>query len=179
MDESQLLAKLHDIKLPAPTGWWPMAPGWIVLITLFFFSLVISSYFLLSRWANGRAKSQALRLLKIYYQAYQHDGNAQIACIRLSELLRRVALVYFPRVQVAGLHGEAWVTFLVQNAQEADLQAIRNGLLLLPYQVTQDNRPLSELAVEKPAFEKSNESAEAVFAFAKTWIKQRGKPCLS
>jgi type II secretory pathway pseudopilin PulG len=114
MANSNQLAQLKDIHLPEPIGWWPLALGWYILIGLLLIALLGSLVWIYRYYQQGRAKRQALRMLKDYVQRYQQDNNHQLMSARLSELLRRVALAYFPRSQVASLEGEAWIAFLNQ-----------------------------------------------------------------
>lgn len=159
--DSQILAKLHDIHLPMPVGWWPLAPGWYLLIGLVLVSISLVSYLLFCAYAKGRAKRQALHLLKIYQQEYQRRSNSQETSMKVSELLRRMALIYFPREQVASLQGEAWLAFLTRTTKNSDFTSMRNYFLELPYQPNQaiDLQPL--------------------FNGAEAWLKQRRAPCLN
>ena len=161
MSEPQELAKLRDIHLPDPISWWPMAAGWYFLIFLALAVFALSYYFMRSAHRNGRAKRQALELLQSYEHESKHNANSQIISMKISELLRRVALVYFPRKEVARLEGEAWLAFLTSTSEGIDFKAIREHLLALPYQ------PAKEVDLQP------------LFSSARQWIKQRGKPCLN
>lgn len=159
MSDSQVLAKLHDIHLPAPIGWWPLAPGWYFLILLGFVVLALAAYFIHHHYLNGRAKRQALQLLEQFEQEYQREHNSQLSSMKISELLRRVSLVYFPREEVASLQGESWLQFLAKNSKGINFDALRSYLLELPYQPAQDI------------------DLQPLFRGIKSWIKQRGAPC--
>lgn len=155
------LTQLRDIHLPDFIGWWPLAFGWYlvsVLIVLFIASLV---YFLYQKNRNAIAKNKALSLLKTYKEHYEKEQDAQWASARVSELLKRVALVYYPRTQVASMCGEDWIVFLNQSSKGLDFQAVKALLLELPF--------------------KSAESVdlEPLFSTAAAWIRQRGVPCLN
>lgn len=162
MTDPQALAHLRDIHLPQAIGWWPPAPGWWILFVLSVITLVIAIGAIRTQYRAARAKKQALLLLDKYQKNYNASGNKQQAASEVSELLRRVALVYFPRNQVAGLQGEEWIDFLNHSAKKLDITALREGLLHLPYQPNNDNINL-----------------EPLFISAKNWIQQRGKPCLN
>jgi hypothetical protein len=159
--EPQELAKLHDIHLPDPIGWWPMAAGWYLLIILALVSAALLIYSLRRFYEHGRAKREALLLLRHYEQDYQRGADSQLISMKISELLRRVALAYFPRAEVAGLKGKAWLDFLTRTSKGIDFKAISDYLLTLPYQ------PAKEIDLE------------LLFCTAKRWIRQRGKPCLN
>jgi cbb3-type cytochrome oxidase subunit 3 len=154
------LEKLRDIQLPKPISCWPLAPGWYVLalVGLLFFILLI--YFIYRKHLQARAKRQALQLLKDYEQYYQAGGEIQVISAQISELLRRVALVYFPREQVASLSGEAWINFLNNTSKQCNFTALSDCLLTLPYQEKAPNINLNPL-----------------FENARKWIKNRGAPC--
>lgn len=160
MDNQSALANLRDIHMPVPIGWWPPAYGWIILgvLALFLVSALIG--FLIYYVINNRAKRQALRLLETYRDAYSKQKNAQLTSARISELLKRVALVYYPREKAASLSGEAWLTFLNQTSKRLDFHSVSVLLLECPYKpsVEQDLSPL--------------------FHLAQQWIKQRRGRCL-
>lgn len=161
MPEPQELAKLHDIYLPEPIGWWPLAEGWFLLLLLVLILIGFSSYFAFRFYKNGLAKREALLLLKRYEQDYQSGADSQTISMKISELLRRVALVYFPRKEVAGLKGEAWLDFLTKTSKKIDFRSIREMLLDLPYQPPK------------------NKDLKPLFCKARLWIKQRGRPCFN
>ena len=159
MSKRQALAQLHDIHLPQPLGWWPLAPGWYLLALLIIAFLAFALVILLRRHANHKAKREALRLLITYQQQYKAN-NAQLTCARLSELLKRVALAYFPREKVASLQGKDWIEFLNRTARGVDFTKMKCELLELPFRQGMANRDLSSF-----------------FDMTKAWIEQRKKPC--
>lgn len=159
MSSAEGIAALKDIHLPMPVGFWPLAPGWYLLMVLVFmlgFSLL---YFGYRKTAHARPRKQALALLKQYQSLYEKDKNSQLICSRVSELIRRVALVYYPREQVAGLHGDAWIAFLNETAKGVDFKPVQYLLLELPFKPSQDV------------------NLEPLFTQTIIWIKQRGVPC--
>lgn len=161
MPKTDPLAQLKDIHLPDPVGWWPLAPGWYLLMILIVLLISIGIYKLYQRYLNARAKHRALDLLNKYQEYYEKDNNAALASARISELLRRVALVYYPREEVASLHGEAWVDFLSRTVKGLDFNSVKSMLLESPFKS-------AETASLKP-----------LFRCAEQWIKQRRVPCLN
>ena len=125
---------LRGLHLPEPVGWWPLAPGWWVLIAI----LVVASGLLVRAWLRRRARSaarrKALRRLEESRSAYAHHGNPVMLGTEVSELLRRTMLAYAPRSEVAGLTGDAWLAWL---DRDLDQPRFREGpgrsLLELPY----------------------------------------------
>ncbi len=125
---------LRDLHLPDAVGWWPLAPGWWVLITI----LVVVSGLLIRAWLRRRARSaarrRALRQLEESRSAYAYHGNPVVLGTEVSELLRRTMLAYAPRSEVAGLTGDAWLAWL---DRDLDQPRFREGpgrnLLELPY----------------------------------------------
>lgn len=159
MDKVDQLAQLKDIHWPVPVGWRPLAPGWYVLMCLVALLVVGLSYFFYKKTRHAKPKRQAMALLHQYKQYYEKDHNAQLASVRISELLKRVALVYFPREQVASLHGEAWIGFLNRTAKGVDFLSVQSMLLDLPF---------------KPA---ESVDLAPLFQVAERWIGQRRAPC--
>ncbi|KTC91594.1 DUF4381 domain-containing protein [Fluoribacter dumoffii] len=153
------LAQLKDIHLPAPIGWWPLAPGWYILMALILFIAIILAYGAYKRHRYALAKKQALLLLNDYRKNFDKEQNSSLTCARISELLRRVALAYYPRERVASLHGEDWLNFLNETGKGTDFKLVKDLLLDAPFKTesTMDLKPL--------------------FQTAQLWIKQRRVPC--
>ncbi len=116
MDPEQL--PLRDLHLPPDISWWPLAPGWWVLLAIMAAGLGWLLYRSLLRWRAGKPRRTALRQLAHLKRAYQQSGNTQRLGIDLSELLRRAMLAYAPRSEVAGLAGERWLDWLDQGMDE-------------------------------------------------------------
>jgi hypothetical protein len=116
MDPEQL--PLRDLHLPPDISWWPLAPGWWVLLAILAVGLGWLLYQSLLRWRAGKPRRTALRQLVQLKKAYQQSGNTQRLGIDLSELLRRAMLAYAPRSEVAGLAGESWLDWLDQGMDE-------------------------------------------------------------
>lgn len=101
MDSQYSLDNLRDITLPDPPPLWPPAPGVWVLLGIVLLAMGIFVY------QRHRAKKR---------NAYRQAGLALLdgatTVHDVSVILKRVALVAFPREQVASLYGEDWANFL-------------------------------------------------------------------
>ena len=159
MANTDPLAQLKDIHLPSPIGWWPLAPGWYMMIALVLLIAIILAHHLYKKHRNALAKKQALILLNQYQNEYELKHNIPLTSAHVSELLRRVALVYYPRDQVASLHGEEWIQFLNETGKGVDFNFVRGMLLDAPFK-TMEQMDLNPL-----------------FNRAQLWIKQRRVPC--
>lgn len=100
MSDPTDLSNLRDIVVPSAVSFWPPAPGW---------------------WLVGAAGAVAIGLaitaLLRHRQrtAYRRDALRELATAQsadISAILKRTALVAFPREQVASLSGAAWLAFL-------------------------------------------------------------------
>lgn len=116
MDPTQI--PLRDLHLPAEIGWWPLAPGWWVLLGLLAIGAAVLIYRAFLRWRANRARRIALRQLTALAAEYETSGDATRLAKHLSELLRRVVLAYSPRAEVAGLTGDAWLRWLDRGLAE-------------------------------------------------------------
>ena len=116
MDPSQI--PLRDLHLPADVGWWPLAPGWWVLIGLAGVGLLWLVVRLSRSWHANRARRLALRQLSHLAERYREAGDVSELARSLSELLRRVVLAYAPRGEVASLTGAEWLAWLDRGLDE-------------------------------------------------------------
>lgn len=132
MDPEQI--PLRDLHLPEAIGWWPLAPGWWVVIALAVVVLVYLLRLYLRKHARGAARRYALRQLNTLTADFEKHRDAVEFSSRLSELLRRTMLAYAPRSEVAGLTGNAWLEWLDRDLDQPRFQSDTGRKLLeLPY----------------------------------------------
>lgn len=120
------LENLRELAVPTPVAFWPPAPGaWIVLAGL----AAILALFLwdMRRWHRANAYRRAA-LAELDAIAASPPPNAR-AVERISEVMKRAALVAFPREQVARLSGAKWADFLAGSGRgRLDAPAMRRLL---------------------------------------------------
>lgn len=149
------LQSLRDIHLPAPISIWPLAPGWYILIALITSAVLVLFYLYYRKCLYARAKKQALKKLQHLHSLYQQGHDAQLLIAQASILLRRVALAYFPRQQIAGLHGTRWLQFLDQNSPLENFARDAQALTTAPYETH------------------STTDFNYLFSLVKQWIEKR------
>ncbi len=132
MDPTQI--PLRDLHLPDPIGWWPLAPGWWVLIAL---AIIMLGYLALRsfrHWKFNAPRRYAIQQLARVEASYQSHGNVVKLGHEVSELIRRAMLAYAPRHEVAGLSGEAWLQWLDRDLPVPYFHTEGGkSLLALPY----------------------------------------------
>ena len=133
MDPEQI--PIRDLHLPADIGWWPLAPGWWLLIAVVSAGLLWGLYRQFVRWRADRARRVALKQLAAIEREYRAERDAVTAAGRMSELLRRTFLAYTPRATMAGLTGDRWLEFLNEGLDEAVFtRGAGRRLASLPYE---------------------------------------------
>lgn len=138
MDPEQI--PLRDLHLPEAIGWWPIAPGWWLVIVLLLVGLGYLFRLYLRTRSRGAARRGALRQLNELTAEFEQHRDAVAFCSRLSELLRRTMLAYAPRHEVAGLTGDAWLAWLDRDLDKPRFQGEAGRKLLeLPYQRPADD----------------------------------------
>ena len=159
MAKVEALAPLKDIHMPPPISFWPPAPGWYVALIFSLFLLFFLGYFLYKKHSGGRAKRKALALLEVYGGEYETHQNAALTSAQISQLLKRVALSYYPRAEVAGLWGDAWINFLNNTSHSIDFNPVKALLLSTSFK------------------EKEKTNLSPLIQCARQWIKARRGPC--
>jgi type II secretory pathway component PulF len=96
------LANLKDIALSDPIHDLPVAIGWWLLLALVLIIVVVLFRKLQKRKAAHKQKNEALKQLET-----QQESTSQML-----NTLKWAVLAYYPREQVASLHGENYITFL-------------------------------------------------------------------
>lgn len=100
---------LRDIHLPEQPGFWPPAPGWWLLAVVLLAALIAAGW---SGWRAWRRRRRRRMLLAELERLRVESDRGPALAAAVSALLKRVALSRYPRVEVAPLSGEAWLTFL-------------------------------------------------------------------
>ncbi len=104
---NQALA-LADIHLPAAPSWGLSPIGYAVVITLLLVIMVIT-WLIYRHYQKAALKRLALKQLSSLVPEKTDD---------IARLLKQAVLSYFPREQVAALHGTAWWLFIEQQLPE-------------------------------------------------------------
>jgi hypothetical protein len=111
LSDSGALSGLHDIVVPEPVSYLPQTIGWgIVLLALIGLGVWLG-VLARRRQRTRRYRELALRDLEALRRQYQ-GGARQEVFSALPELVKRTALVAFPRPDVASLTGKEWLEFL-------------------------------------------------------------------
>jgi hypothetical protein len=144
MDPEQI--PLRDLHLPEAISWWPLAPGWWVLIALAAAALIYLLRIYLRTRARGAARRHAMRELELLTSQFEQHHDAIVFSSAMSALLRRTMLAYAPRQDVAGLTGDAWLEWLDRDLDKPRFQsATGRKLLEMPYRRPDDNVAAIEL----------------------------------
>jgi hypothetical protein len=115
-------AAMHDLIVPPAIAFWPATPAWAVLFALLALLLTCAGWRAWRRWRRNAYRREALREL------------TAASPPRIAAILKRAALVAWPRAQVAGLAGADWAAFLRRTAPRARLdEATALGLADLAY----------------------------------------------
>jgi len=107
--------ELRDIHLPDGSLWWPLAPGWWLLLAL----LLIAALVML--WLAWRRRHQPLKKLSMseleqIRQAYHGGQDERTTVNAVARLLRRTLISYRGRRVHAASTGNSWLIELEQLA---------------------------------------------------------------
>lgn len=108
---SSPLDQLADIHLPDGVSWWPLAPGWWILLALLVIA-VIGFFIWRQRKQQNHYRVIAQHQLAGIYADYQQTQNAGAYLQALSLLLRRTALTAYPHSFNASIKGNDWLNWL-------------------------------------------------------------------
>ena len=140
---------LRDIHGLDAVPWWPLAPGWWLLLGLLLLLLLGTAirywlYYcgLVPGW-RGDARRQLRDLKKALRQ-----GDARDVAGNLSILLRRVAIARSGRHAAAGLAGDEWLAWLAAN-DSTGFNWTKHGSILLQAPYMPPDMPVKRDAVMK------------------------------
>ncbi|MEA3455153.1 MAG: DUF4381 domain-containing protein [Campylobacterota bacterium] len=130
------LDHLNDIIVPDAIGFFPLAPGWymvlLLLISLFFYgSAQVYKYYKKSQY-----RREALEELSLY------QANDKEQTIAMLLLAKRVGIAAYGRQEVANLSGDSWWDFMEEHSMAKVDTGMRQEISALLYDAayTMDNR---------------------------------------
>lgn len=145
MNPEMMLAQLAPLRAPSPIGWWPLAPGWWILIALALVTITWGLWRLRQRYQRRQYRRLALAQLSA-----MKDRGASAA--EINALLKAAALRCFAIDTVAALHGSSWRAFLTHTCPSLPTE----GLELL-----------DEIYQPEPA-----PASESLLTLAEFWIRR-------
>lgn len=104
------LTQLAPAHAPPPVGWWPLAPGWWILMVLSI--MVIAGLCIWNRSQPRRLRRSGLHELAKLETTTVSDTELAHA---VENLVRRYAVARYGRETVAGLSGARWLDFAVAH----------------------------------------------------------------
>jgi hypothetical protein len=112
MSDPADLSNLRDIVVPPAAPLWPPAPGWWIVG-----AAIVASAAVLVAMAVVRYRRNAYRRAALGELTNVEHLPPGEAAQRITAVLKRAALVAYPRAEVAELSGEAWLGFLDRTGQ--------------------------------------------------------------
>ncbi len=97
----QLLDLMHDLVEPEAVAWTPQTVGWLVVALWLLAVLLLAA----ARAVESRRRNRYRRAALAELDSIESAGS-------LAALLKRTALVAYPRTEVASLYGAEWADFL-------------------------------------------------------------------
>ena len=135
----ELLDRLETIPEPEPISFLPQTVTWIWIGLVL---LMVIVWFLFNKYKIYRAN----RYRRV---AIQEVSQANHDTAMLANILRRTALVAFPRTQVASLHGDNWLAFLNQTYPGEEFSSeLGRVLISAPYTSNQPNSDVTSLVTQ-------------------------------
>jgi hypothetical protein len=151
------LQDLKDIRTPALIENWPPAYGWWLLAFSFLVGVCLVTIWLVKVRKIRLAKRQALQALQLI------EGSNMDCVSQLNQLLKRVAMTYFPHQNVQQMFGAQWTNFLIKTLPVKKAKDVSETFESMQQTLYQ---PHSSKTAEFPRYSKSVE----------TWIKHALPP---
>ena len=121
------LNNLHDIMLPEAVGFFPLAPGWYIVLLLFLTLLLHVALNRYRRYQKDQYRREALGEL-----AELQHSNRENAMALLS-LAKRAGISAYGRENIALLDGNKWWDFIENHSQAKIDLALRKEIQTLLY----------------------------------------------
>lgn len=113
------LDQLRDIHLPEPILWWPLAPGWWLLIIM---AVVLAAWLVRILYNKYSARLYRRQALKRLDQLAQLESQQQLR--QLFELLKQTANSAYPALHPGSLGTAAFISFLSSSCNKEIFQQL-------------------------------------------------------
>lgn len=162
------LAELRDIHLPEAVGYWPLAPGWWLLLAsvLLLAGLIVWA---VRRYRRNAYRRAAVKELNNIYQQYisdlQGSTGPDAGQKYLQQVNRLLKQVYFTHggSQVAGLSSDLWISELQRVAPGVSIDCFADRLA----------------ALYRPELDVSEPDAERIQQELHRWLQQHKRALLT
>jgi len=119
---------LRDLKLPPEPGFWPLAPGWWVLLGLLLLLLVWLGIKWLRHQRKKRRWQQINQQLSHIEFSFQQHKNKQQLLADVSSFLRRFVRFQLNQHHATSFAGENWIEYLNQLQGANSFEPFANSL---------------------------------------------------
>lgn len=141
----QLLELMHELVIPDAVAWLPGTTGWWIVLAWLAAIFVLLGMQLIRRRRRNRYRRDALAELSTILAAT--ELGPQESAQHIAALLKRTALVAYPRKDVAALYGDAWADFLRESTRnDRQIAASAEMLASAAYRPDVDGSLLSQAA---------------------------------
>lgn len=106
------LANLREIPLPPAVPYTPQTIGWLVMALLLLAAVAFIGWRLYRRHLMNRYRRDALVELAAIERKVRAGASRREGLCELPSLVKRTALAFVPREEIAGLTGRAWLSYL-------------------------------------------------------------------
>jgi Domain of unknown function (DUF4381) len=149
---------LRDIHGLDPISWWPLAPGWWIIITLFLLTtLALTIFFYRRRLRKPPTDWRPAALAE--WQTLQPGplpNRQQVE--QLGILIKRIAIQRYGRSHCAGLTGKHWLEWLTQHDPHG-------------FDWTKKGRLLTELPYLPPEAKMEVDQVHTLYQVVRGWIE--------
>ncbi|MBV34519.1 MAG: hypothetical protein CMP47_03570 [Rickettsiales bacterium] len=166
---AQLLEQLRDIHQPEPVSWWPLAPGWWIIIALV---VLIAALFIIKAILKKRHYRYVRLAVKELKQLKQTNEETRWLA-KSHNLMRRLSLCYVPEDKIGRMNQQEWQSFLqATSKQSTNNQTLSeqtlNAFVDLPYKPASYSETLDKDAI----LNEVTQWAEGLPEQAKQWLNQ-------
>lgn len=133
-----LQEQMRDVHLPTDIGWWPLAPGWWIIIVLLLFAGIATTYLVFKNKRRQAYRQFALKELNHNYTLCQETGSTRAYLQSANAILKRCVLHASGTSDAARLSGKAWLNTLSAMIPGDLSDQVETALGILIYQAESD-----------------------------------------
>lgn len=136
MDKTAGTLQLRDIHLPDAPGYWPLAPGWWIVLVI----LILISYLLIRWYRAYHKKNSTVRLIQDQLHSirkeYESHKNKHQFAVDASMLLKRFVRHILKDSDAVSLTGKNWMSYLNSRSGKDLFSGFDKELNQAPYEAT-------------------------------------------